>query len=404
MPSIAAILQTAWFIDPQNVSTTAADTNDGRTAATALRSPDEFFRRVGTPLLLQDLQEVTITFLSSLREGDRFQLEVIGHAAREVGPSGRVIINGTYTPETSGTITGLTAADQPTNVIANVELSFAGVPSDIADMMLFVTDKGFLPYALDQSGIAGDVTFLDRAYNTDGVWNQMAQADALFRFVPVDLGDVGFLKADASSGAQIEVNGVAIGGLAEASGVTFRGCLIDSSRQVSDCTFLGCTLGPSGNPCMMQFNNVLEGCYIGNVIAQAGGRLVAGLIGRLIVDPQGWVRLAGVAANVDTVIEVYQGGKVLAGEVNALFGQNGLIRLSSDASVVREALGSITIPVDPAIEWPDAAPLSEVYDLDTLLPTGVPASPADGSWATYDGGVSGGNWIHWRTGARVIKE
>ena len=60
------LLQTAWFVDPQNVSTTASDENSGLDAAHALLTKAEVFRRWGytwTPNL--NGVGVTITYLSA---------------------------------------------------------------------------------------------------------------------------------------------------------------------------------------------------------------------------------------------------------------------------------------------------------------------------------------------------
>jgi hypothetical protein len=60
----SALTQTAWFVDPQNVTTTASDSNTGLTSGTALRTKAEIIRRWGTnsPILTVP---VTITYLSA---------------------------------------------------------------------------------------------------------------------------------------------------------------------------------------------------------------------------------------------------------------------------------------------------------------------------------------------------
>jgi hypothetical protein len=60
----AATQQTAWFIDPQNVSGTASDENSGLTAVLPLVHKNEITRRWGTPSPLLDGVAVTITMLS----------------------------------------------------------------------------------------------------------------------------------------------------------------------------------------------------------------------------------------------------------------------------------------------------------------------------------------------------
>jgi hypothetical protein len=68
-PSV--LQQSQWHIDPQNVSGTASDENDGKTAATALRTKAEVFRRWGytwSPEL--DTVNVTITYHSADNNAD----------------------------------------------------------------------------------------------------------------------------------------------------------------------------------------------------------------------------------------------------------------------------------------------------------------------------------------------
>src|SRR5580692_9691668 len=66
-PNKAAALQTQWWIDPQNSTGKASDSNNGASPSTPLLSDQERAARVGGQAILQ---QVTVTLLSALGPED----------------------------------------------------------------------------------------------------------------------------------------------------------------------------------------------------------------------------------------------------------------------------------------------------------------------------------------------
>ena len=64
------LTQTAWFVDPQNVTTTASDNNTGLTSGAALRTKAEIIRRWGTNSPILNGINVVITYLSADTNGN----------------------------------------------------------------------------------------------------------------------------------------------------------------------------------------------------------------------------------------------------------------------------------------------------------------------------------------------
>jgi hypothetical protein len=63
--ALAAVLQTAWFVDAQNVEGTSSDENNGLMAGTALRTKAEIARRLGTWSPSFNAINVVVTYLSA---------------------------------------------------------------------------------------------------------------------------------------------------------------------------------------------------------------------------------------------------------------------------------------------------------------------------------------------------
>lgn len=110
-PSNAA--RTAWYIDPQNVTSTADDANDGLLSTTALRSDAELFRRVPSWDALNTT--VNVYFLSARNSTDP-ALVLKGTTTQ----NGRVYVRGTTTTLRSGTIAAFAPAHvAPKNIVSS---------------------------------------------------------------------------------------------------------------------------------------------------------------------------------------------------------------------------------------------------------------------------------------------
>jgi hypothetical protein len=120
-PDKAAALQAQWWIDPQNSTGKASDSNDGASPLTPLLSDRERAARVGGQAISQ---QMTVTLLSALQPDDYITEPL-------TGLSGFFLVTGSAgaTPLHSGTLTGAAAQSgnaPPTVADAGVNWSAGG--------------------------------------------------------------------------------------------------------------------------------------------------------------------------------------------------------------------------------------------------------------------------------------
>jgi hypothetical protein len=141
-----ALAVTTWFIDPQNVSGTASDENNGTTSGTALLTWAQVVARYGSssPQIPYG-QNVSVTFLSSQTAG----VDPIFFTPRISG-GGQAILLGTLAVKTANFVGGAVTAK---NQAAGTRLAVAGFPGGTAagDYVLNTTRNSYAP--VDVGGV-----------------------------------------------------------------------------------------------------------------------------------------------------------------------------------------------------------------------------------------------------------
>lgn len=397
MTSVALQQQNAIFLDPENVSGTASDSNRGISASQALRTNAELHRRIGDLWLIQPGRDVVITYLSNCEDDDALNLTVQTQGASSL------MLRGTLPTAVQGQTAGpIVQAQAATNTLSELPSGLSLVGADEDGGFLYfpsVAGGALTPIVRETTFLPPDTNRIARYVDPQGVLSPVTVGLDVGKFFPLRV-PIGSLRAVRTVGS-VSVFGLTLPSIEEAVGLNFNGCAIGTTTNVRSNNFRNCTVGYG------VFSAGLDGF---NQLISSSLRLVTLLSQDILTDAPivrnatiracQSVRAVGVMVDASSLLTVDGCGRLEVNGVNGIFGGGGgLMRLRAGAVIHRDDANGITM-AGTLVQWPDSAPLAEVFTPDSLVPpSGAGVNPGASDWPTLNG--NGGFWLHQRTGARV---
>lgn len=403
MASRLAQLQTRWFIDPANISTTASDANTGDSSTAALRTWAELLRRVGPVLEIETALGITVTYLSDAPEDDPAYLDVLF-----ADPGARFQILASHAaPIQTGSASSVTPKNRPTNTLPLVVM--AGVTAtpaeEITHLIRDTTTGQYVAFVADTGNNAQILQDASASANASGV---VSTGDALEKVLPRTL-TIGKLRAISSQShvgtQQLSVQGFLVEKIEHAEHVHFAGCILLNRRIMTRCRLNACTVYEPGQA--PPFGELSYNLYDGSFLR-------FGFLGQgdILTDRgQNFIRTAILLNNEGIQIEeamsrqngpgdgllLRSGSSCFVNANNGIFGQDCPITIEPSATLVRFDSTSITMS-GAAVSFVTGAPPTGTYTPESLVPPGPAVSAAGNTWAALNGAP---NWIYQPSGARI---
>jgi len=266
-----ATAQATWFVDPQNVSTTATDENNGIIAGTAVRTYAEIVRRWGTNAPLLNVQ-VIVQFLSSHTD-DSDPVDVV---ATTRGALGGIFIRGSFgagQQVAAGVLSNVT----PKNRAANQPLLAQG-PAGAVQNNLLVNATRANSRAWLCRVTAGAIHVTSEPFPPDTIPSQVlpggvdtwANGDSVTAYAPINVNIVRFNPTiDTSLAGEVPApSGLFQLNIWDPSGDGGLGtCLVSSQASITECSATRQVVAPTTsatNPVIATWgnNSFTEGALI----------------------------------------------------------------------------------------------------------------------------------------------
>jgi hypothetical protein len=335
--------QTAWYIDPQNVSGTASDENDGLTNTTPIKTKAEIFRRWGyTWAATLDALNVVMTQMSPDTAGDG-----AGHDPGQFAPT---FTNGatlTYianlpAPSFTGTLLAVTPKNTASAATCTpLRSTFTVLTGAVATNMMLVNATRGNSRAFAQRNTGGGLWQISQPFAPQtgtGFYgaaevDTWANGDAItgYALMAVDLARVGGLTAETQTG------------LAGPSFIVQQLSFLDPDGSGFDATDFNCTALLGVQECSFSRSISIQGntgisSMFANCASFADGVVVCTALGTI------WTGglLQGFALTFDATFGAVQQNTIVACS-SAQFTDASLVTFALDAGTVLTLFDSTTL-------------------------------------------------------------